>query len=118
MTLRGVQYAAIGFVGLQTGILLAFYLYSRRRTPRGTDDRGFRVFSAVYLAAVAVSTIGPLGAILAMGRLDPYATPVATIAPATVVDAGLRALVFGYVLLGFSFVSPWFVERFVGSDDR
>lgn len=118
MAPNGVQYAAAGFVGLQSVILLAFYLYSRRSTPRGTDSPGFRAFSAVYLLAVTVSAVGPLGAILSLGRLDPYATPLGPVAPLSVVNAGLGALVLGYVLLGIAFVSPWFAERFAGSANR
>lgn len=118
MGLREVQFVAAGLVGVQALVLVALYLYSRRTTPRETDGPPFRTFSAVYSAAVVGTTIGPLGAIRSLGRLEPYPTPVGPVSPLAVVDAGLTALVVGYVLLGVAFVSPWLVVRVGGYDHR
>lgn len=89
-------------LSFQTVVLIAIYLAYRRKAP--TDERSFQAFRAVYVAAAILLTVGPLVAMFAMGRLNPYGTPFGPVESLTIVGLGTDAWVVGFILLLASFV--------------
>lgn len=100
--MRPILWAVLAILVLQAVVLSAVYLVYRRRAV--TVHRSFRAFRAVYFAAAALMTVGPLVAVRAMGRLEPYVTPLGPVDPLTVTGAGTDAWVVGFVLFLASFV--------------
>lgn len=104
-----IQWAISAIVIVQTAVLYTVYRVYRQRA--GDGGRSFQMFRAMYAIAAILMTVGPIAAVLALGRLEPYPTPLGPVRPVAVSGAGTDAWVGGFVLFLVSFVSLWIGQR-------
>lgn len=109
MNLGGIQWAISAIVVVQTAVLYAVYRVYRQRV--GDGGRSFQLFRAMYAIAALLMTAGPIAAVLALGRLEPYSTPFGPVRPVAVSGAGTDVWVGGFALFLVSFISLWVGQR-------
>lgn len=96
---------------LQSALLVGGYLLARPRVAAATGRRAVRTFRTGYAVAAALLTAGPPVGLAGVGRVEPYVTPLGTVEPLAVANAGMRAWLAGVVAFLATFVATWLVQQ-------